>query len=185
MALLRVRVATKDDAGTIMQFVRDLAEFEHAAESDVTTSTAILAADGWGPEPAFHAYIVERPSPAGGASSSTAAFEPVAFALAHPIYSTWMGRSLYVEDLYVAPSARRQGVSMLLFATLSRAAHAAGCARLQWSVLTWNEPAVQAYEALGAERLEEWRLYRLYHDGIASLAGGARRAVTSNSRLGQ
>lgn len=74
------------------------------------------------------------------------------------------------------PWARRRGVSQLLFAALGRAAHAAVCARLQWSVLAWNTAAVDTYEAMGAERLEEWRLYRLYADGIARLAAGAVRA---------
>jgi GNAT superfamily N-acetyltransferase len=86
---------------------------------------------------------------------------PCAMALAHPSYSTWTGRTLYLEDLYVSPQLRRRGASKLLLLALARAAVVARCARLQWSVLAWNSPAVRAYEALDAELLGEWRLYRV------------------------
>ena len=99
---------------------------------------------------------------------------PVAVALAHPSYSTWTGRTLYLEDLYVSPPGRRRGVSKHLFAALARAALVARCARLQWSVLTWNAPAVRAYDGMRALRLEDWRLYRACADGggLARLAHG-------------
>jgi GNAT superfamily N-acetyltransferase len=104
-------------------------------------------------------------------TSSNTSWVPVAMAFAHPSYSTWEGRTLYLEDLYVSPAYRRRGVSKALFAALARAAAVAGCARLQWSVLTWNAAAVQAYDAMPAARLEDWRLYRLYADGLARVGG--------------
>lgn len=89
-------------------------------------------------------------------------FLPVAFALSHSTYSTWEGRTLYLEDLYVQPQYRRSGISGLLFQTVCRAALVAKCVRVQWSCLTWNEPAMKAYEgpALQATKLSDWVLYR-------------------------
>lgn len=96
----RVRVATVADAPIIMGFVRELADFEHAAPSDVTTDEAVIAADGWGAEPAFHCFVAEVPAAVAAAAgcastpSTVDGWTPAAIALAHPIYSTWMGRSL-------------------------------------------------------------------------------------------
>ena len=96
---------------------------------------------------------------------------PVAFALSCPIYSTWEGRALYLEDLYIQPPFRRLGLSGLLFQATARAALAARCARVQWSCLAWNEPAVRAYEdKIRAVPLSEWRLYRLYRADIERVA---------------
>jgi GNAT superfamily N-acetyltransferase len=77
-------------------------------------------------------------------------------------YSTWEGRVLYLEDLYVSPAHRRQGVSGLLFAAMARAARVARCARVQWTALEWNEPAVQAYRApaIAAAEMQGWVIYR-------------------------
>ena len=95
----------------------------------------------------------------------------MAFALCCPIYSTWQGRSLYLEDLYVQPAFRRAGVSGLMFQVVCRAALAARCARVQWSCLTWNAPAVRAYEVkMRAVPLNDWRLFRFYKEDIERVA---------------
>jgi GNAT superfamily N-acetyltransferase len=110
--------------------------------------------------------------PAAGPTAASPDWVPIAMALAHPSYSTWEGRTLYLEDLYVKPAFRRGGVSGLLFTALARAAHVARCARLQWSVLTWNTPAISAYAGpkIAATLLDDWRLYRLYRDGVERLS---------------
>ena len=153
----RLRVAAAADVPTLMALIRELAVFEREPDGVKTTEASMLR-DGFGDEPLFHSLIAEAPTSDGG-------WTPVATAICHSIYSTWEGRSLYLEDLYVVPSSRRQGVSGILFAALARAAAVSGCARLQWSVLKWNSPAVLAYEAMGATLLEEWRLYRLSREG--------------------
>ena len=109
---------------------------------------------------------------AGAEVGAAPTMTPVAMALCHASYSTWEGRSLYLEDLYVAPAFRRRGVSGVLFSALARAALAARCARLQWSVLTWNAPAVDLYDRMRAHRLEDWRLYRLYEADLRRVAWG-------------
>jgi GNAT superfamily N-acetyltransferase len=188
---LRLRVATRGDAATIMRFVSELAEFEKAAPGDLTNTAAAMAADGFD-DGLFHCFIAEVDAAAAAelalsdGSSAADGWAPVAFALAHPSYSTWQGRCLYVEDVYVVPSARRRGVSRLLFAALARAAAVARCARMQWSVLAWNAPAIGAYDALGAEALRDWGLYRVYEDGIAMLAGtdSEARGGDGSGRIG-
>ena len=221
---IRLRYATAGDAGSLLRFIRELAEFEREPDA-VMTSEAEFIRDGLTPAglrdlpsiaarpPLFHALIAEVPSdiaqrvlnergnssdssdsvsssssPEGAAASvagglqsasssasypSSSSFVPVAMAFAHPSYSTWEGRTLYLEDLYVSPPFRRRGVSKALFSTLAAAAAVSRCARLQWSVLTWNEGAVNAYDGMGAQRLEDWRLYRLCRGDIARVAGVA------------
>lgn len=195
--LLRLRYATRDDAPAMMRFIRELAEFEREPEAVKTTENTFirdgLTDKGLGDlealaasPPMFHAVIAEICSDAAGPIMSSfsgggggdlvnagaePAYVPVAMALAHPSYSTWEGRTLYLEDLYVSPPFRRRGVSKALFAALARAAAVSQCARLQWSVLAWNQMAVDAYDAMGATRLEDWRLYRLYRADVERVAG--------------
>jgi Acetyltransferase (GNAT) family len=99
------------------------------------------------------------------------AYVPVAMAFCHTAYSTWEGRVLYLEDLYVSPPFRRQGLSSLLFTALARAAQVAKCARVQWTTLKWNDGAIRAYNALGASRMGEWEIFRLYSQDIKRIAG--------------
>jgi hypothetical protein len=104
--------------------------------------------------------------------NSDESYIPVAFALSHSTYSTWEGRTLYLEDLYVQPQFRRGGISGLLFQTVCRAALVAKCVRVQWSCLTWNEPAMRAYEGpmLQATKLSDWVLYRLKYTDISRVS---------------
>ena len=160
----RLRVATAADVGSMMGFIRELAVYELEPDGVKTTEASMLR-DGFGEEePLFYGILTEIK----GAEEET--WKPVAVAVVHFIYSTWEGRSLYLEDLYVSPLHRRQGISILNFTALARAADVARCARLQWSVLRWNTPAVLAYEALGATKLAEWDLYRLPKDDIRRVA---------------
>jgi GNAT superfamily N-acetyltransferase len=185
---VRLRVAGADDVGAIMGMIRELAEFEREPHA-VKTSEATMLRDGFGPRPLFHVMLAEldtdadagdtSPPPVSGTSSGTGSdaktgcYTPVAMAFCYCAFSTWEGRVLYLEDLYVKPQHRRGGLSRLLFTALARAAAVAGCARLQWAVLDWNTPAVAAYEGsyIAANKLGEWVMYRLYADGIARLAG--------------
>ena len=96
---------------------------------------------------------------------------PVAFALYFHNYSTFLGRKgLYLEDIYVKPGYRRQGIGRALLIYLARIAVARNCGRFEWSVLDWNEPAITFYQGLGANILAEWRIVRVTGAALDALA---------------
>jgi GNAT superfamily N-acetyltransferase len=97
--------------------------------------------------------------------------EPVGFALFFHNFSTFTGRAgLYLEDLYVRPVARGAGVGRRLMQHLARLAVDRNCARFEWAVLDWNEPAIRFYRAIGAVGMDSWRVQRLAGDALAKLA---------------
>ncbi len=138
----------------------ELAVYEREPEAVAITEQDLLR-DGWGAQPRFTCLVVEDEKQVCG------------FALYHPIYSTWQGRSMYLEDLYVQPANRGRGLGTALLARVAAEAERAGCARLDWSVLVWNEPAIRVYERIGAFRMEEWRRMRLSGDALTVLAAQA------------
>ena len=176
---LRVASAHPNDVANIHRFVSELAEFENEP-LEVKTTPEIFLRDGFGPARQFHCVFAEVPNEASSSSSSSSpatsllpwiSHTPIAMALAHSSYSTWHGPTVYVEDVYVTPQGRRQGVGERLFMCWARATRAAHATRLQWSVLDWNVGAIALYETkIKAEALKEWTLYRLYKDGIARIA---------------
>ncbi len=161
-ALPSIRFATESDVPAIHGLIVELAVYEREPEA-VAITEAELQHDGWGPQPHFTCLVAEAEGVACG------------FALYHPIYSTWQGRSMYLEDLYVQPAHRGRGLGTALLARVAMEAEAAGCARLDWSVLTWNEPAIRVYERIGALRMEEWRRMRLAGPALHALAGQSLR----------
>ena len=161
-ALPYIRFATEADVSAIYSLIVELAVYEREPDAVAITETDLLR-DGWDPHPHFTCLVAEDSGKVCG------------FALYHPTYSTWQGRSLYLEDLYVQPGHRGRGVGTALLARVAAEAVRRDCARLDWSVLTWNEPALHMYEHLGAYRMEEWRRMRLSGDGLAILAAQALR----------
>ena len=153
-----IRPATPGDVDEILALIRELAEYERAPE-EVTATTADLLRDGFGPVPRFHVLLA-------------AVGEKVAgFAFYFFAYSTWRARpTLYLEDLFVRPSYRGRGFGVALMRRLAREALNTGCARFQWQVLDWNEPAIRFYESLGAKILREWWTVRVEGEAIAALA---------------
>lgn len=153
-----IRAATPGDVATILGFVRDLAAFER--EPDAVDATAQMLHDAlFGAHPAAEAVIAEDG-------------EPLGFALFFHNFSTWTGRrGLYLEDLYVTPDARGRGVGGALLRHLAGIALDRGCARFEWSVLDWNEPAIRFYRGVGAVGLEEWTVQRVTGDALSRLAG--------------
>ncbi|RRA50087.1 GNAT family N-acetyltransferase [Acidipila sp. EB88] len=156
-----IRAAVPADAPLIHAMIVELAVYEREPEA-VAISEADLLRDGWGEHPRFTCLVAEDE-----------AGVVCGFALYHPTYSTWQGHSLYLEDLYVRATHRGRGVGTALLAEVASVAVAQGCARLDWQVLTWNEPAIRVYERIGAVRMEEWRRMRLSEDGLAVLAAQA------------
>ena len=155
-----IRFAAETDVPAIHGLIVELAVYE-LEPGAVAITKADLLRDGWGAQPRFTCLVAEHDGAVCG------------FALYHPTYSTWQGHSLYLEDLYVQPAHRGRGLGTALLARVAAEALAQGCARLDWSVLTWNEPALRLYERIGAFRMEEWRRMRLSEDGLAVLAGQA------------
>ena len=96
--------------------------------------------------------------------------EPIGFAVYFFNFSTWLGRpGLYLEDLFVKPEMRGRGYGRALLVHLAKIARDHNCGRMEWAVLTWNEPAIEFYKKLGAVSLNDWRVFRLTTDGIEQL----------------
>lgn len=160
MSDIVIRAAVPDDAAEIMAMITELAVFERAPEA-VHATEADLLRDGWGDRPVFEALMAEIDG------------SPVGFALFFPKYSTWEGcAGLYIEDLYVRPTARGRGVGGALIARVAALTVERGGKRLDLSVLHWN-PAREVYAALGFVHLEEWRSFRLEGEALLRLSDRA------------
>jgi GNAT superfamily N-acetyltransferase len=152
-----LREALREDVPAIVGLIQDLALYERQPE-DCHAEPALLEKHLFGPRPYAEAIVAE----AGG--------ELIGFALFFHNYSTWLTRpGLYLEDLYVKPEHRGLGAGKALLERLARLAVSRGCGRMEWSVLTWNEPAIGFYKALGAVPMDGWRTYRLTGDALKAL----------------
>jgi GNAT superfamily N-acetyltransferase len=160
-ATIAVRPATEADVATILGFVRELAAYEKLSHEAVATED-MLARGLFGPGPYAEALIAE----ADGA--------PVGFALFFHTFSTFVGKpGLYLEDIYVQPAHRRQGIGLRLLRELAKIALLRDCGRMEWAVLDWNEPAIRFYRTkLGARAMDEWTIERLDRTRIKALAEG-------------
>ena len=156
--MTHIRPATPADVPLILHLVRELAEFER--EPDKVVATEPLLQDAlFGAHPAAEAVIAELDG------------KPVGMALFFHNFSTWTGwRGLYLEELYVTPEARGAGVGKALLQHLAALAVARGCTRFEWSVLDWNEKAIAFYRSMGALPMEEWTVYRVTWEALATLA---------------
>jgi GNAT superfamily N-acetyltransferase len=158
--MLRIRRAQARDVPEILALIRDLAEYERAPEEATATAEDLLR-DGFSEAPRFFVEMAELDGRVAG------------FAFWFFNYSTWQGRpGLYLEDLFVRPAFRGQGIGKALLVYLAQVALDEGCGRFQWQVLDWNRPAIDFYEALGAKRLGEWITMRVSGEELARLAAG-------------
>ena len=145
-----IRTATPGDVPAIHRFIGELAKYEHASHEVVATEED-LRRDLFGDNPAIFAHMAVDDDG-----------EAVGFALWFLNYSTWRGRhGVYLEDLYVTPTARGEGHGKSLLTELARIADERGYGRFEWAVLDWNEPAIGFYESLGARPQDEWTVYRV------------------------
>jgi GNAT superfamily N-acetyltransferase len=155
---MTIRPATPSDVPTILRFIRELALYEREPSAVLATEADLLR-DGFGPTPRFTALIAEIDQ------------TPAGFALYFTSYSTWRGHhGIRLEDLYVTPDLRGQGIGRALLTHLACIAINEGCPRLEWDVLAWNAPAIAVYERLGAQILTEWRIMRLSGTALQALA---------------
>jgi len=157
---LRLRDATREDVPAILQLIRALAEYEKEPKAAVATADDLLR-DGFGERPLFRVVMAEWDGQA------------VGFAFYFFNYSTWQGRpGLYLEDLFVRPPHRGQGIGKALLVHLAGIALRENCGRFVWQVLDWNEPALQFYESLGARVMKEWLTMRVDGEALRKLARG-------------
>ncbi len=160
--VLSLRPATPSDAALIHGFIVDLAVYEKEPDA-VEVTPEILARQLAEVHPPFACEIAHW------------AGEPAGIALYFFNYSTWRGgQGLHLEDLYVDPGFRGKGIGKALLVRLAQIASDRQCARMEWTVLTWNQPAIDFYESLGAEMLDEWRSYRLADDALKKVAASGR-----------
>lgn len=156
-----VRSATELDVPLIAGFIRELAEYERLVQEVVMTE-ADLRLTLFGEQRYAEVLIAEKER------------EPLGFALFFHTYSTFLGRpGLYLEDLFVRPEQRGRGVGLKLLAHLADLAQERECGRLEWSVLNWNESAINFYDNLGARPQSGWTVYRLTGEALQVLAARA------------
>ncbi len=153
---LTIRRAERPDADALITLIIALGEFEKLPPPDADAQ-ARLVADGFGEHPRYEAYLAFQ--------EGTAA--PIGCALISETYSTFLARpTLYLEDLFVLPGYRRQGVGGALLKFLIGMAQERGCGRMEWTCLAWNTNAQAVYEKLGARSMDEWLMYRLTGDAL-------------------
>jgi len=155
---LEIKKATREDSEIIYNFIYQLAEYEKLT-NDVTATPDSLKETLFAPNANVEAVIGYMDK------------KPVAFALYFYNYSTFKGkRGLYLEDIFVIPEMRGNGIGRQLLKRLAQIAKENECARLEWSVLDWNKPAIDFYKSLGAKPLDEWTVFRLTEKEIENLA---------------
>jgi GNAT superfamily N-acetyltransferase len=149
LSTARLRQATPADVPVILELIHELAAYEREPDA-VKNTVPVLTEQLFGENPAIFAHVVEEEGTVMG------------FALWFLNYSTWEGtHGIYLEDLYVRPEARGRGYGKALLQELARTAVERGYARVEWSVLKWNEPSIGFYRRLGAEPMDEWDTFRL------------------------
>ena len=155
---LNIRNATKEDVPLILQFIKELAEYEKMS-SDVTATEETLN------ETLFNGKYAEV---------IIAEYEgkPAGQALFFHNFSTFIGRpGVYLEDIYVRPEFRGKGIGKSLLLQLIKIAKERNCTRVEWVVLNWNESAINFYKSLGAYPMDEWTIYRVDKKGIDLMTG--------------
>ena len=156
---MTIRQASPADAKAIYDMIYELAVYEKAPEQVVTTVEEIQASL-FASDSKTEALICEIDNKIAG------------YAVFFTSYSTWLGRNgIYMEDLYITPEFRGRGAGKALLKTIAQLAVKRECGRLEWSVLDWNQPAIDFYEGLGAEVLPDWRICRLSGEALLRAAG--------------
>lgn len=154
---LNIRFAQEADCETILDFIHALAQYENL-DHEVVATTEIL-----------HEWIFEKKK----AEVLIAELDekPVGFALFFHNFSTFLGRAgVYLEDLFVLPEYRAQGIGKAMLRRLAQITIERGCGRLEWACLDWNRPSIDFYLSRGARPMDEWTVYRLTGDTLSAMA---------------
>ena len=156
--MLKIREATVQDVPLILSLIRELAEYEREP-SAVRATEQDLIRDGFSENPKFRVIIAESDDQPAG----------MAFFFHH--YSTWQGRhGLFLEDFFVRPEFRGEGVGKALMVSLARIAIAENCYGMRWEVLDWNTTAIDVYQRLGAHFREHWRVMQITGEDLKRLS---------------
>lgn len=154
---LKIRPANQNDASVILEFIRALAVYEKL-EHEVIADENLIRENLFGAQAKAEVLIASRDD------------QPAAFALFFHNFSTFLGKSgIYLEDLYVHDHLRGLGIGKILLTQIAKIAHERNCGRFEWSVLDWNQPAIDFYKSLGAKPMSEWTVYRLDEEAIQKL----------------
>ena len=156
--MVTIVAATEGDVADIHRLIRALAEYERLTDLMVATEEHTRTAL-FGAQPVAEVILAKMDD------------RTVGYALFFRNYSTFLGRpGIYLEDLFVLPASRGQGIGRALLAELARIAVARGCGRLEWAVLDWNETAIGFYRRMGADVMDDWRICRLTGEALARVA---------------
>lgn len=157
-SMLTIRPATIDDAATLNVLIHELAEFEHLLHETSITEDDILR-DAFGDKPKFRGIIAEWDG------------QPAGYAIVFDFYSTFQGRvGLFLEDIFVRPQFRKQGIGKEMLAYLAGIAWREKYFCMRWEVLDWNKSAIDFYKDLGAVFMDEWKAVCLIGDPLQALA---------------
>ena len=160
--MLSIRPATVKDASLLATMILELAQYEKLDHEAAVTAESI-ARDGFGPHPKFRAIIAELDG------------KPAGYAVFFGFYSTFQGRAgLFLEDIYVRPPLRKQGIGQALLNYVARIAWEEDYFCMRWEVLDWNKPAIDFYQRLGAVFLDEWKAVMLIGDPLQAAADSAK-----------
>ena len=156
MAQITFRMAQPKDTALILHFIRELAVYEKMEDQVIATEELLTE---WLFEKQKAEVVIAE-----------AEGKPVGFALFFHNFSTFLGRAgIYLEDLFVEPSERGKGYGKALLTHLAQLAVERGCGRLEWSCLDWNQPSIDFYLSMGAQRMDDWTTYRLTGDRLVEL----------------
>ncbi len=155
---LRVRKLEPQDVPALLELIDGLADYEKLARPDAGARER-LAKDAASDPPRFHTLLAEIDG------------EPVGYAIYFFTYSTFLAKpTLYLEDIFVLPDKRGHGAGLAMFRECTRVAVEHECGRMEWQVLSWNEPSIKFYERLGARHLDTWLPFRLDDAALARVA---------------
>ncbi len=156
--MLKIRPAQTEDVDTIFELILSLAEYEQLTDQVIGNSD-LLRSHLFGAKPYAESIVAELDT------------KIVGFGLFFHTYSTFLTQpGLYLEDVFVLPEYRRQGIGKALMMSVAKIAFDRGCGRLDWSVLDWNQPAIDFYQSLGASILPEWKICRMTTATLAEIA---------------
>lgn len=159
-----LRFAAREDAELILDFIKELAEYEHMSDQVVATKELLIET----------IFVQKKTEVLIGEYEGS----PAAFALFFHNYSTFLGRpGIYLEDLYVRKEMRGMGLGTCILTRLAQIALERGCGRLEWACLDWNEPSIQFYKQMGAVPMDQWTVYRLQSEALHSIS--CRNMVSS------
>ncbi|OTB03890.1 hypothetical protein M426DRAFT_321386 [Hypoxylon sp. CI-4A] len=177
-AAYKVRHARRGDVPTILELIRELADYEHEFNSVEATEATLLSTIAFAPDDVESTSTAPNTEPTSPSRPARCLLlfneegKPAGMALYFYNYSTWRAKAgIYLEDLYVRSTERKKGYGKRLLVELAKEVVATNGGRLEWSVLKWNEPSIKFYESIGAQTMNEWVGMRVDREGLTKLAG--------------